>query len=127
MAKIKEPKTIRTPKQLGLFATKLALDKKAFNPVLLDVRSWQTLMDYILIVSAHSTKHAQTVSEHLKEILKKKNIYCAHIEGYILGQWILMDYQDLIVHVFYEYMRDIYNLEALWHHAPRVKIPKSYY
>lgn len=127
MPKRKKIKKIKTTRQFVLNAAKLALDKKAFNLALLDVRPWHALMDYILIVSAQSTKHAQTISEHLKETFKKENIYSLSIEGVKEGKWILMDYNDVIVHIFFDYVRDIFDLEALWHEARRITIPKSYY
>lgn len=127
MTKRKQLKAVKTPKQLALLAAKKALDKKAFNIVLLDVRPWQTLMDYTLIVSAQSTKQTQGIAKYIKESLKQEDIFPLNVEGMEQGKWILMDYNDVIVHVFFEYVRDIYDIEMLWHDAPRVRIPKSYY
>ncbi|MBI3019058.1 MAG: ribosome silencing factor [Deltaproteobacteria bacterium] len=115
---------IKTSKQLALACAKMALDKKAFNVMLLDVRAWQGLNDYILICSAQSSIQAQTIAEEIRKKLKEEGIYNLGVEGYSQGKWILLDYNEVIVHIFYEYIREFYDLESLWQDAPRVKIPK---
>ena len=126
MAK-KETSTNKNSKQLALYCAKLALDKKAFNLILMDVSPWQGLNDYVLVCSAQSSVHAQTICDYIKETLKKENLYALGQEGYQQAKWILLDYNDVIIHVFYEYVRDFYDIENLWYDAPRVKIPKTYY
>ncbi|MBI3016737.1 MAG: ribosome silencing factor [Deltaproteobacteria bacterium] len=118
---------IKTSKQLALVCAKMALDKKALNLMLLDVRAWQGLNDYILICSAQSSVQAQAIAEEIKRKLKEEGIYNLGVEGYPQGKWILLDYNEVVVHIFYEYVREFYDLESLWQDAPRVKIPKSYY
>jgi len=120
-------KAHKTSRQVALKAAGLAIDKKAFNLILWDVRPWHLLMDYILILSGHSTKHTQTIAQHIRETFKEENIYSLGVEGLSEGKWILMDYNDVIIHVFFEYVRDFYNLEGLRQDAPKVSIPKSYY
>lgn len=117
-------KNIKTSKQLVLECAKLSLSKKAFNPIILDVRPWQGLNDYIFICSAQSFIHAQTIADTIKQELKKQDIPCLGTEGYSLAKWILLDYNDVIIHIFDEYIRDHYAIENLWHDAPRIKIPK---
>ena len=121
-------KKIKTSKDLALYCSKLALDKKAFNVILMDITPWHTLNDYVLICSALSSVHAQTIIDTIRENLKKEaNLHPLGLEGYAQGNWILLDYNDVIIHVLYEYVREFYDLENLWHDAPRLKIPKSYY
>lgn len=115
----------KTSKQLALSAASLALEKKAFNLALLDVRSCRSLMDYILICSVESTVQAQSICEYIREMLKRYNVQNLGIEGASEGKWILMDYNDVIIHIFHEYVRDVYDLEGLWHTAPRVKLPRK--
>ena len=115
---------IKTSRQLALQCAKLTLEKKALNVVLMDVRPWQSLMDYILICSATSPIQAQTIAKFIKETLKKEKIYDLGIEGYQEGKWILMDFNDVIIHIFYEYLRDVYDLETLWHDAKRIRTPR---
>lgn len=114
-------------KKLALQCAKLILDKKAFNLMILDVHSWNGLNDYIVICSAHSSIQAQTIADHIKQKFKEQNVRCLYSEGYPLAKWILLDYNDVIVHIFDEYVRDYYAIENLWIDAPRVKIPKTYY
>lgn len=116
---------VKTPKQLALSAASLALEKKAFNLMLLDVRSCRSLMDYILICSAESIVQAQSICEYIRETLKIYNVQNLGIEGAPEGKWILMDYNDVIIHIFHEYVRDVYDLEGLWQTAPHVKIPRK--
>ncbi len=118
---------IKTSKQLALTCAKIALDKKAFNVMLLDVRAWQGLNDYIFICSAQSSVQAQAIAEEIKRKLKEEGIYNIGIEGYPQGKWVLLDYNEVVIHIFYEYVREFYDLESLWQSAPRIKIPKSYY
>ena len=118
---------IKTSKHLALSCAKVALDKKSFNVTLLDVRAWQGLNDYILICSAQSQVQAQAIAEEIKRKLKEEGVYSLGMEGYPQGKWILLDYNEVVVHIFYEYVREFYDLESLWQSAPHVKIPKSYY
>ena len=94
-------KAHKTSRQVALKAAGLAIDKKAFNLILWDVRPWHLLMDYILILSGHSTKHTQTIAQHIRETFKEENIYSLGVEGLSEGKWILMDYNDVIIHVFF--------------------------
>jgi len=117
----------KTSKELALLCAKLALDKKTFNLRLMDIRPWKGLHDYVLICSATSFKHAQTIADHILETLKNnENILPVGLEGYESGKWILVDFHGVIIHIFYEYIREFYDLEGLWNEAPEVSIPKSY-
>lgn len=111
----------KTAKQLATSLSKLALEKKAFNLTLLDVGSSKALMDYILICSVESTVQARAVCEFIHETLKKYHIRPLGIEGVSEGKWILMDYHDVIVHIFHEYVREKYDIEGLWRTAPRLE------
>ncbi|UCD55903.1 MAG: ribosome silencing factor [Candidatus Omnitrophota bacterium] len=96
-----------------------ALDKKAGDIVIMDMRAVSNITDYFVICSAPSTRRVQAISEDIEEQLLKKNIRHWHIEGKREALWVLIDYGDVIVHIFYDKMRDFYNLERLWHDAPR--------
>ena len=114
---------VKTSRQLALLCAKLVLEKKAFNLVLMDVRPWQSLMDYVLICSATSPIQAQTIARFIKDTLKQDNIHCLGTEGYGEGKWILLDFSGIVIHIFYEYLRDVYDLETLWHDAKRIRTP----
>ena len=125
--KIKKTSLLKTSKALSLYAAKLAIDKKGFNVSLLDIQRQKSLMDYILIISAQSTRHAQSLAEYIIMMLKKEQIHCFGSEGLKDGKWILLDYNDIIIHIFFEYVRDVYDLESFLQEGTKIRIPKSYY
>ncbi len=97
-----------------------ALAKKAEDLVIIDIREKSTYADYIIIVSVRSTRHAQGLADYVEDILYKEGFRPRGIEGKAEGQWILLDYGDVIMHVFFEPVREVYDLEGLWMDAPRV-------
>ena len=103
-------------------ALKVALDKKAENPVVIDLRELTTLADYFVVLSATSDTHARTIADEIKKKLKDKGILPLSVEGYENANWILIDYGDVIVHIFRPEFRELYNLESLWMDAPRIEI-----
>jgi ribosome-associated protein len=109
--------------QQALMALDAALDKKALEPVLLDVSGQSSYTDYILLLSGRSDRHVQHVAEGVVEAfatsLRRKPI---GMEGEKEGRWVLIDFGELIVHVFYHPLRDFYDLEGLWCDAERVEL-----
>ncbi|MGB9617990.1 MAG: ribosome silencing factor, partial [Desulfomonilaceae bacterium] len=97
-----------------------ALAKKAFNPVVMDLKGLSALTDYFLIVSGSSAKHVTAVAESVIEHARSMNILRLSAEGVREGNWALLDYGDVIVHVFRQSTREFYDLEGLWREAPRV-------
>ena len=96
-----------------------ALDKKADRVVILEMKDLFPISDYFVIASAESTRKVKAISESVQEKLGKFKIRHWHIEGMDEAQWVLLDYNDVIVHVFLTEVRDFYNLERLWGDAPR--------
>lgn len=92
--------------------------KKAEEIILIDVRKKVDYTDFFIICSAHSTKHTQGLCEFITLELERLGIKPLGIEGLELGQWIVMDYETVIVHIFYEPVRKIYALEELWGEPP---------
>lgn len=88
--------------------------------VALDVRGLSSICDYFLIAQGRSTRHVQGTADKLRELLKKERIYPMDVEGEREGKWILLDYGDIVVHLFYEPVREFYDLEGLWHEAKPV-------
>ncbi|MCD6489703.1 MAG: ribosome silencing factor [Thermodesulfobacterium sp.] len=99
--------------------------KKAEDIVLIDVRKKVDYADFFIICSAHSTKHTQGLCEFISLELEKLEIKPIGIEGLELGQWIVMDYETVIVHIFYEPVRKVYVLEELWEDFPPVRRQKN--
>jgi ribosome-associated protein len=99
-----------------------ALDKKALEPVLLDVRALCSYTEYILLVSGRSDRQVDAIAEAASLALKAHGRRPLGVEGVTSGQWALLDFGDVVIHVFMHPMRLHYDLESLWHEAPRVDI-----
>jgi ribosome-associated protein len=114
-----------SPQEKALLLARVVLQKKPVNPLLLDVSKSCSFADYFLILSGASTRQTQALSGYLEETLRKLGIRLRGIEGVETGQWILMDYDEVIVHIFFEPVRGFYDLEGLWVEAPRLPIPSD--
>jgi ribosome-associated protein len=99
-----------------------ALDKKALEPVLLDVRALCSYTEYILLVSGRSDRQVDAIADSVSQALKAQGRRPIGVEGVSSGQWALLDFGDVVIHVFMHPMRLHYDLESLWHEAPRVEI-----
>jgi ribosome-associated protein len=103
-------------------AIEAALDKKALLPVLLDVSERATYTDFIGIVSGRSDRQVEAIAEHVATTLKARGWQLLSREGNGGGRWTLLDFGDIVVHVFYHPVREFYDIESLWIDAPRVKL-----
>ena len=124
MQQIKKKHQKKSSLQLAKLCAKVALDKKAEDPIILDVRKLCSFADYFVILSGRSTRHVQGLAEAVEEELRSKRISTSKSEGLREGNWVLLDYNDVIVHVFYAGTRKFYDLEGLWHDAKRIQIDK---
>lgn len=109
--------------QLATTCAALASDAKGEDIVVLDVRKMSSFTDFFVILSGRSTRHVQALAESIENELRSKRINSSRAEGLSEGKWVLLDFDDVVVHVFYHEQRDFYDLEGLWHDAPRVEIP----
>jgi len=96
-------------------------ERKALDPVLLHVASLTSVADYFLITSGNSTRQVQAITRHLQKTLRQAGLRPYGTEGEHEGQWVLMDYGDVIIHIFYQPLREFYDLEGLWNEAPQVE------
>jgi ribosome-associated protein len=103
-------------------ALETALDKKALEPVLLDVRALCSYTEYILMVSGRSDRQVDAIADAVAQALKSAGRRPLGVEGVTSGQWALLDFGDLVIHVFLHPVRLHYDLESLWHEAPHVPI-----
>ena len=99
-----------------------ALKKKAFDILALDIRAYTTVADYFVICSGSSNRQVQAIAESIELDLKKHRFYPLGIEGFTHGSWILIDYGDIVMHIFYQPVREFYELERLWAEAPRLAL-----
>ncbi len=93
-------------------------DKKGLDIKVIEVSNLTTLGDYFVIATGTSTTHVRSLCDDVEEALEKAGIVNKRIEGYASQQWILMDYYDVIVHIFQKETREFYALERLWADAP---------
>ncbi len=100
---------------------KAALEKKTLNLIVLDVHNLSSVADVFIICSGRSNRQVTAIAEFIKVELKKQKIQPLSSEGIKEGLWALLDYGHVIIHVFYEPVRDFYDLEGLWADAKRIK------
>ncbi len=97
------------------------LRKKAFDLVILDVRQLTSITDAFIICSGRSNRQVTAIAEYIQVSLKKEDIKPLSVEGKREGHWVLLDYGHVIIHVFYEPVRDFYDLESLWIDAEKIQ------
>lgn len=105
-----------------LLAEAASEDKKALEPVILDLRKLTDVADFFLVVHGTSDRHVRTIADGIQERLSQKNIKPLHIEGRNEALWILLDFGAVIVHVFHHQTRKFYSLERLWGDAKIIKL-----
>jgi ribosome-associated protein len=108
-----------------LLLTRYALDKKACDLVVLDVREHTSIADYFILCSGRSDRQVQSIAQGLQDGAAEKGFKPFAVEGTQRGHWVLMDFSDVIVHIFYEPVRQFYDLDGLWGHAPRARLPET--
>jgi len=97
-------------------------EKKAEDIVVLDVSKLTNIADYFIIATANSAVHARALAEYITETLEKEGIAPIHVEGLENANWILLDFVDIIVHIFQKEWREYYDLEWLYSTARRVEV-----
>jgi ribosome-associated protein len=102
-------------------AAKIADDKKADYVKILDMRSRLVITDYFIIISAKNTRLTRRIEEEICFNLKKEKLYPKNITGVNEGNWVLVDYDDFVIHVFTEEFRQFYDLERLWKDSEEIK------
>ena len=122
MQQVKKKHRKKSSLALAKLCIKAALDKKAEDPLILDVRKLCSFTDYFVILSGRSTRHVQGLAEAVEEEIRSKRLSTGKSEGLREGNWVLLDYHDVIVHIFYTETRKFYDIEGLWHDAKRIKI-----
>lgn len=108
------------PKRVALLARQAAEAKQAEEPVILDLAKLTNISRYFVITHGNSDRHVRAIAQHIIEIMENKKVRLWHVEGMESGQWVLLDFASVIVHVFYRGISDFYGLERLWGEAPRL-------
>ncbi|MBE5939861.1 MAG: ribosome silencing factor [Lachnospiraceae bacterium] len=103
-----------TPKDYAKIAYEALEDKKGINIKVLDISNVSVIADYFIIASGSNTNQVQALADNVEEELSKAGAVCKQIEGYNTANWILLDFNDIIVHVFNQEDRIFYDLERIW-------------
>lgn len=112
-------------KERVLLCVNASLKKKAKDLVILNVKELSSFADYFIICSGTSDRQVQAIASFIQEYLKEFGILPLGVEGERLGKWILLDYDDVIIHIFHEPVRLFYDIERLWSEAPRMDIAED--
>jgi ribosome-associated protein len=112
-----------SPPAVVNIAVQAAENKKAVDVTVLDISNVSIIADYFIICSGRSNTQVQAIAESIQEELKKEGVLAMRREGFREASWVLLDYGDVIVHVFQEKERQFYNLERLWGDARIVDMP----
>jgi ribosome-associated protein len=103
-------------------AVRAALDKKALDVVVLDLRNTSAFTDFFVLCSGLNQRQVKAIADAVEEALRAAKVRPAHIEGYDRAEWVLMDFFNFIVHVFTPQTREFYSLERLWGDAERIEV-----
>jgi ribosome-associated protein len=103
-------------------AARAAFEKKADDVVALDLRRLNSFTDYFLLASAQNQKQLVAIADAVLEALRREGYRPDHVEGYPRQEWILLDYDDFVVHLFTPRSRAFYGLERLWGEAARIEV-----
>ncbi len=100
----------------------MALERKGLDVVIIDLRARSSYADFLVLASGTSDRHVQAVAAHVDEELGRRGVRSIGSEGLREGQWALVDLGAVVVHVFHEYTRSVYDLEAMWREAPQTAV-----
>ena len=99
-----------------------AMEKQALDPVLLDVRGLCSYADFLLVLGGSSTRQVKAIADSIGRGMRKDGHRTLGSEGTDDGRWVLLDYGEVVVHIFLDELREFYDLESLWAEAPRLPL-----
>lgn len=109
-------------RDVALAIARAALDKKALSVEIIDVAGKVDYADYVVVMSATSDRHGSALAKHVDTVMSQSGHPPRSMEGLSHGSWVLMDFDDVIVHIFHEDTRGYYDLESLWFDAARITV-----
>ena len=112
-------------REKALAAAEAALEKKAYDLVVLQSEHLSTIADYFLIATGRSDVQVQAIARGIQERMAKDGMRPLAVEGLNHAHWVVLDYDDVVIHIFYEPARDFYRLERTWSDARAVKLPEA--
>jgi ribosome-associated protein len=111
--------------RIAISAAEAGLDKKAGAVEIIDVIGKVDYADYLVLMTGQSDRHVAAIAEAVDAALSKKGFDAISVEGMPSGNWVLIDFVDVVVHVFQESTRSLYDLDGLWMDARRVPVPSG--
>jgi ribosome-associated protein len=127
VTKIINEQNIKYPQNLALAAAWIIANFKGVNIKIYDVTESSSLCDFNIVASMQNTTQAKAITDELTFNIKQNNGSILSLEGLSDAEWILVDAGDVIIHLFQETSRDIFDLDSLWKDYPQVQIPSEYY
>jgi ribosome-associated protein len=103
-------------------AAQIAIDNKAQDVVILDLRGVSDMTDFFIVASGTSDTAVRSIGQHVVEEMKKEGSPAHHVEGLEKGRWVLLDFVDFVVHIFHPTLRNFYQLERLWSDAEQIPV-----
>ncbi|WP_045212371.1 ribosome silencing factor [Desulfonatronovibrio magnus] len=103
----------------------LLSDKKARDILLFNVSNYSSVFEGIIVATAHGNRHCRALADHLLDEIKKQNLEYLGMEGYQEGEWILLDLNEIIIHLFTEETRLFYNLEGFWTKGSKIELTET--
>lgn len=125
VAASREPSHAESSQRIALLAAQAGLDKKAGAVEIIDVTGKVDYADYLVLMTGQSDRHVASIADAVDGLLAERGIHSISVEGLPIGNWVLIDFVDVVVHVFQEQSRAIYDLDGLWMDARRVPVPGS--
>ena len=107
-----------------LAAVEAALEKKAYDLIVVEVEHLNSIADYFLIATGRSDVQVQAIARGIEERMDQENAHPISIEGFHRARWVVLDYDDVVVHIFFEPTREFYRLERTWTDAREVLLPE---
>jgi ribosome-associated protein len=109
----------------AMLCAEVAAAHKAERPLICEVAEVVGYTNYFVICSGRSTRHVQAIAEHIEAALAQRRVKPMGVEGLLEGHWVLLDLNDVIVHIFYQPMRAFYDLEGLWWEARQIEFSEK--
>ena len=116
------PEPSAEARRIALFAAQAGLEKKAVDVEIVDVTGKVDYADYLVLMTGHSDRHVTAIAEAVDDLLSKNGSRAISLEGLPQAHWVLIDFVDVVVHVFQEETRALYDLDGLWMDARRVRV-----
>lgn len=111
--------------RMAIAAAQAALDKKASDVEIIDVTGKVDYADFLVLLTGNNDRHVSAIADAVDQALAKLGFHSISIEGLPRGEWVLIDFVDVVVHVFQQSSRSLYDLDGLWMDARRVHLPEA--